>query len=158
MDDRGIEHDKLREEVSEYYAKAVARTGGCCAGASQNEVAAASGYAADQLARLPADAVASAFGCGNPLGFGEVAPGDVVLDLGAGAGIDLIVAGGKVGPRGRVIGIDMTDAMIDRARANAAAAGLVNVEVRKGLIEALPVESGSVDWVISNCVINLSPD
>ena len=158
MDDRGIEHDKVREEVSEYYAKAVARSGGCCAGASRDQVAADSGYAADQLARLPDDAVASALGCGNPLGFGEVAPGDVVVELGAGAGIDLIVAGGKVGPRGRVIGVDMTDAMIDRARANVAAAGLANVEVRKGLIEALPVDAGSVDWVVSNCVVNLSPD
>ena len=152
MDDRGNAHERVREEVSEFYAKAVARTGGCCAGAV------ASGYAADELARLPDDAVASAFGCGNPLAFGEVAAGDVVVDLGSGAGIDLIVAGRKVGPRGRVIGVDMTDAMIERARANVAAAGLANVEVRKGLIEALPVEPGSVDWVVSNCVVNLSPD
>lgn len=158
MDDRGKQHEKVREEVSEFYAKAVARTGGCCAGTSRDDLAALSGYAADELARLPDDAVASAFGCGNPLAFGEVTPGEVVVDLGSGAGIDLIVAGRKVGPRGRVIGVDMTDAMIERARANIAAAGLANVEVRKGLIEALPVAAGSVDWVVSNCVVNLSPD
>ena len=84
--------------------------------------------------------------------------GDVVLDLGCGAGIDLLVAAKKVGATGRVIGVDMTDAMIDKARANIAEAGLENVEVRKSIIEKLPVEDNSVDWVISNCVINLSPD
>ncbi len=92
MDDRGKQHDGVREEVSEFYAKAVARTGGCCAGASLDGVAALSGYGADELAGLPDDAVASAFGCGNPLAFGEVAPGDVVVDLGSGAGSDLISA------------------------------------------------------------------
>jgi len=157
MDDRG-KHAQVREEVSEFYAKALTRAGGCCGGTSQDALAALSGYGADELERLPDDAVASAFGCGNPLAFGEVKPGDVVVDLGSGAGIDLIVAAQKVGPQGRVIGVDMTEAMIERARANVAAAGLANVEVRKGLIEDLPIESGSVDWVISNCVINLSPD
>ncbi len=154
MDDQ----EKIRDEVSEFYAKAVARGGGCCAGSTQDTVATLTGYGGDEIARLPDDAVASAFGCGNPLAFGGVEPGDVVLDLGSGAGIDIIIAGQKVGPKGRVIGVDMTDAMIERARENAAAAGLANVEVRKGLIEALPVAAGSVDWVISNCVINLSPD
>jgi SAM-dependent methyltransferase len=100
----------------------------------------------------------NSFGCGNPLAFAEVAPGEVVLDLGSGAGIDLLLAARRVGPGGRVIGIDMTDEMIAKARQNIAAAGFANVEVRKGLIEDLPVESSSVDWVISNCVINLSPE
>ena len=156
MDDR----QKVRDEVSAHYAKAVTRTagsgGGCCT--SPDGVAALAGYGAGALAELPGDAVASSFGCGNPLAFSGVQPGDVVVDLGSGAGIDIIIAGQKVGPQGRVIGVDMTDVMIERARANATAAGLANVEVRKGLIEDLPVESGSVDWVISNCVINLSPD
>jgi ubiquinone/menaquinone biosynthesis C-methylase UbiE len=102
--------------------------------------------------------VVNSFGCGNPLAFSEVKPGDVVLDLGSGAGIDLLLAAKKVGRTGRVIGVDMTDAMLDKARENIAAAGLENVEVRKGIIENLPVESASVDWVISNCVINLSPE
>jgi SAM-dependent methyltransferase len=97
-------------------------------------------------------------GCGDPLAFGEVRSGDTVLDLGSGAGIDLLLAARKTGPEGRVIGVDMTDAMIEKARANIAAAGHENVEVRKGLIEDLPVEAGTVDWVISNCVINLSPE
>ncbi|MBI4870652.1 MAG: arsenite methyltransferase, partial [Candidatus Riflebacteria bacterium] len=110
------------------------------------------------LAALPADAVTNSFGCGNPVAFSEIQPGQTVLDLGSGAGIDLFLAADKVGPSGRVIGVDMTDAMIERARANAAAGGYLNVEVRKGVIEELPVEDGSVDWIISNCVINLSPD
>ena len=84
--------------------------------------------------------------------------GDVVLDLGSGAGIDLMLAAKAVGPSGRVIGIDMTDEMISRARENIAAGGFTNIEVRKGLIEEIPTEAGSVDWVISNCVINLSPE
>lgn len=115
-------------------------------------------YQHDDLAALPAEAVANSFGCGNPLAFSAVHPGDVVLDLGSGAGIDLLLAARKVGSSGRVIGVDMTEAMLAKARENIAAAGLANVEVRQGVIEALPVEDASVDWVISNCVINLSPE
>lgn len=155
------EEKKIRDEVSAFYAKAVARkaASSCCASPEGEEaVAALAGYRRAELAALPDGVAASAFGCGNPLAFGEVRPGEVVLDLGCGAGIDLLIAAEKVGPRGRVIGVDMTDEMLERARANVAAAGLANVEPRKGLIENLPVESGSVDWVISNCVINLSPD
>ena len=148
---------KLHDEVSEFYARAVARSGGCC-GAASDEGVVLTGYAADDLAGLPDDVLASAFGCGNPVAFSRVKPGDTVVDLGSGAGIDLLIAGRKVGAHGRVIGVDMTDAMIERARANTAAAGLANVELRKGLIEDLPIDDGSVDWVISNCVINLSPD
>ena len=85
-------------------------------------------------------------------------PGETVLDLGSGAGFDLLIAADKVGPEGRVIGIDMTDDMIAEARRNAEQAGHANVDVRKGLIEELPVEDSSVDWVISNCVVNLSPE
>jgi SAM-dependent methyltransferase len=103
-------------------------------------------------------AAASSFGCGNPLAFSGVREGDTVLDLGSGAGFDLLLASDRVGGKGRVIGVDMTDAMIARAGQNIKAAGVSNVEVRKGLIEDLPVESSSVDWVISNCVINLSPE
>lgn len=100
----------------------------------------------------------SFFGCGNPLAFSEVKEGDVVLDLGPGAGLDLLIAARKVGPSGQVIGVDMTEEMISKAEENIKAAGVNNVEVRKGLIEDLPVKSSSVDWVISNCVINLSPE
>ena len=98
------------------------------------------------------------YGCGNPLAYTHVKPGETVLDLGSGAGFDLILAAEAVGPNGRVIGVDMTDKMIEKARANVARAGHENVEIRKGIIEALPVDAASVDWVISNCVIGLSPE
>lgn len=153
--------ERIHETVSRHYADAVTRGTGCCGGskpAPKGATARMAGYGVDELASLPADAVENSFGCGNPLAFSEVREGQTVLDLGSGAGIDLLIAAQKVGPAGRVIGVDMTDAMIERARANIAAAGVTNVEVRKGLIEALPVESGTVDWVISNCVINLSPE
>lgn len=98
------------------------------------------------------------FGCGDPLVFAGVEPGQVVLDLGSGAGYDLLAAAEKVGVEGYVVGVDMTDSMIEAARRNAASAGYKNIEVRKGIIENLPVASESVDWVISNCVVNLSPE
>jgi len=155
------DHDDVRKGVTEAYAKLVASPGtGCCCGPQpqKSAVARMAGYTTEELANLPVDAVANSFGCGNPLAFAGVKPGDVVLDLGSGAGIDLLVAAEKVGPDGRVIGVDMTDEMIERARQNIAASGHRNIEVRKGIIEKLPVEDASVDWVISNCVINLSPE
>lgn len=159
--------DRVRAEVSKTYSRAIAKTqaeGGCCGQTSccgskaQTANVESIGYTADEVAALPQDAVVSSFGCGNPLAFSGVKPGDTVLDLGSGAGLDLLIARQRVGESGRVIGVDMTDAMIGRARANIASKGYTNVEVRKGIIEQLPVESGTVDWVISNCVINLSPD
>jgi N-acetylglutamate synthase-like GNAT family acetyltransferase len=116
------------------------------------------GYGEADLKSLPADAVQNSFGCGNPLAFAGVAPGQTVLDIGSGAGIDCLIAAERVGPAGRVIGLDMTPEMIKRARGNASEAGVSNVEFRLGEAEKMPVEDGSVDWVISNCVINLSPD
>jgi SAM-dependent methyltransferase len=116
------------------------------------------GYSAGDLTALP-DGIAGEFlGCGNPLAFADVLSGQTVLDLGCGAGIDVILAAKRVGRKGRVIGVDMTETMVLRARRNAASAGLGNVEIRQGLVESLPVESSSVDWVISNCVISLSPE
>jgi ubiquinone/menaquinone biosynthesis C-methylase UbiE len=97
-------------------------------------------------------------GCGTPTAHADLHPGETVLDLGSGAGVDVFLAAKDVGPAGRVIGVDMTPEMIERARANALAAGLANVEFRLGDIEALPVEEGAVDAVLSNCVINLAPD
>lgn len=154
------EKDKVRKEVSAFYARSVNKGCGCgCGPALPKGVAVQqAGYASEDLKALPQDAVANSFGCGNPLAFSEVKEGQTVLDLGSGAGIDLLLAAAKVGPTGRVIGVDMTDDMIARARANIAASGHANIEVRKGIIEELPVESGTVDWVISNCVINLSPE
>jgi arsenite methyltransferase len=153
--------DTIRQNVSDDYAEAVKSPGkSCCGGpvVPKGVAAKLAGYTAEEVAALPEDAVINSFGCGNPLAFSRVQPGQVVLDLGSGAGIDLLLAAKKVGPTGKVIGVDMTDDMIARARENIAAARLDNVEVRKGIIEQLPVESGSVDWVISNCVINLSPE
>jgi len=155
-DDQGI-----RESVSKAYAKAVTSGGvvSCCGGPVQKGVLAKlAGYDSETLSTLPDSAVVNSFGCGNPLAYSEVKPSDVVLDLGSGAGIDILLAARTVGPTGHVIGIDMTDEMIIKAEKNIAASGLSNVEVRKGIIEDLPVETSSVDWVISNCVINLSPE
>jgi SAM-dependent methyltransferase len=154
--------DEVRRDVSKAYAEAVKAPakGGCCCSTPAQKGAAVQlgGYSGEELAALPDAAVVNSFGCGNPVALAGLGPGEVVLDLGSGAGIDLFLAAEKVGPTGRVIGVDMTDAMIAKANENIRAGNYTNVEVRKGLIEDLPVESGSVDWVISNCVINLSPE
>src|SRR3989338_3514032 len=155
------DHHKIRQAVSTDYAKAVTSSeGSCCGGkgVQKGVVAKLAGYADHELAALPPEAVINSFGCGNPLAFSEVKLGDVVLDLGSGAGIDLLIAARKTGPTGQVIGIDMTDEMIAKANENIVTSKLTNVQVRKGIIEELPVDSASVDWVISNCVINLSPE
>ena len=151
------DHKDVRDGVKAAYTKAVtAPSEGCCC--QKSAVAQLAGYTPAELKSLPADAVVNSFGCGNPMAFAGVKEGDVVLDLGSGAGIDLLIAADKVGSQGRVIGVDMTDEMIERARKNIQASGRDNIEVRKGIIEKLPVEDSSVDWVISNCVINLSPE
>ncbi len=155
--------DTIRKQVSEFYTRSVETGCGCgpgCCGPTlpQGIAVIQAGYGTDETTGLPEDAVKNSFGCGNPLAFSEVTEGQTVLDLGSGAGIDLLIAAKKVGPTGRVIGVDMTDEMIAHARRNIAAAGVENVELRKGVIEELPVEDASIDWVISNCVINLSPD
>lgn len=147
-----------RDRLVRKYTTAVTRSCPPGRGASKGVLAACSGYTDQELADLPADAVENSFGCGSPLAACTVRIGDVVLDLGCGAGIDLILAARLVGPTGRVIGIDMTDAMVARARLNVAAAGHENVLVRKGVIEDLPVATASVDWVISNCVLTLALD
>jgi SAM-dependent methyltransferase len=152
---------EARESVSKAYAKAVTSEGAtsCCEGLVQKGVLAkTAGYSDEALSTLPDSAVINSFGCGDPLAYSDVKPGHVVLDLGSGAGIDILLAAHKVGSSGHVIGIDMTDEMIAKAEKNITDSGLNNVEVRKGIIEDLPVETSSVDWVISNCVINLSPE
>jgi SAM-dependent methyltransferase len=129
---------------------------GCC-GPRPAEVAAHLGYKDTDIAAVPEGANLGV-GCGAPLGHAALRSGEAVLDLGSGAGFDAFLAAREVGDAGRVIGIDMTPEMLERARRNAVAAGYRNVEFREGRIEALPVEDGSVDLVISNCVINLAPD
>lgn len=115
-------------------------------------------YSATEQGELPAEAVAASLGCGNPTAVAELREGDRVLDLGSGGGIDVLLSARRVGPSGFAYGVDMTDEMLDLARANAAKAGVTNVEFRKGTIEQIPLDDASVDVVISNCVINLSTD
>lgn len=145
----------LKEEVRNHYA-AVARGEASASAAPVADVARSIGYSDEELA-LAGDANLG-LGCGNPLALTEIRPGMTVLDLGSGAGFDAFLAWNRVGPNGRVIGVDMTDDMLQLARENAAKRSATNVEFRKGFIEQVPVEDASVDYVISNCVINLSID
>jgi SAM-dependent methyltransferase len=145
----------LKEAVREHYAS-VARGETAACGCGVAEAAQVIGYSKEDLA-IAGDANLG-LGCGNPLALAEIRPGMTVLDLGSGAGFDAFLAWRKVGPTGCVIGVDMTDDMLARARENAAKLGATNVEFRKGFIEKLPVDDASVDLVISNCVINLSTD
>jgi arsenite methyltransferase len=120
-------------------------------------VAEAFGYTAEELSSIPAEANMG-LSCGNPTATAHLRVGEIVVDLGSGGGLDVFLAAQQVGPTGRAIGIDMTPAMIDRARANALAGGYTNVEFHSSTIDALPLPDGSVDCVISNCVLNLAPD
>jgi SAM-dependent methyltransferase len=156
--------ESTRKIVERAYAEAISGTSdsncatSSCCGSTAEPIANQIGYSKAELDQVAGEVATSSFGCGNPLAFADVEKGQTVIDLGSGAGLDLLLAAESVGPEGRVIGIDMTDAMIETARANITRAGVSNVEIRKGIIEEMPVESGSVDWVISNCVINLSPE
>jgi SAM-dependent methyltransferase len=150
--------DAVREQVRIRYAEAAteASGGGCCGPA---EGSCGGGfYPADDTATLPITAVTASLGCGNPLRVADLRPGETVLDLGSGGGIDVLLSARRVGPTGYVYGLDMTDEMLDLARRNTTEAGASNVEFRKGHIEAIPLPDASVDVVISNCVINLSAD
>lgn len=154
----------VRETVREKYgAIAASESGcgcgtGCCGSTADDETILASlGYTAEQQAAIPAGADLG-LGCGNPLAHAGLKPGETVLDLGSGAGIDCFLAAREVGASGRVIGVDMTHAMLERARKNKLKVNATNVEFRLGEIEHLPVADASVDVIISNCVVNLSPD
>lgn len=130
---------------------------GPCGGTSESKLAREIGYGERDLAELP-DGTNLGLGCGAPIGFLELQPGEHVVDLGSGAGIDAFIASKRVGPAGRVIGVDMTPDMLARARRNALKGGFENVEFREGRLEALPVVAGTIDAITSNCVINLVPD
>lgn len=151
-----MEKSQVLEIVKEKYGEVARGERSGCGCGSTASVAAAIGYSQEDL-EIAGDANLG-LGCGNPLALSGIQPGMTVLDLGSGAGFDAFLAWRKVGATGKVIGVDMTDDMLARARENAAKLGATNVEFRKGNIEALPVDSASVDLVISNCVINLSPD
>jgi SAM-dependent methyltransferase len=141
-----------------YGAIAEGKSSGCCSPTgSVQQVAVGVGYDAADLAALPDDANLG-LGCGAPVGHLALQPGETVVDLGSGAGLDAFLAARAVGPKGLVIGVDMTPAMLEKARANAARGGFAQVEFREGRLEALPVADSSVDAVMSNCVINLVPD
>ncbi len=156
-----IDGETVKAAVQEQYGKVAKGEagGGSLCGCTDNAegLAITFGYSADELAALPEGANLG-LSCGNPQAVAAMQPGETVLDLGSGAGFDCFLAARKVGPTGRVIGVDLTDAMLEKARANATKAGLSHVEFRKGDLEALPVDDGSVDVVISNCVLNLVPD
>jgi SAM-dependent methyltransferase len=155
--------EEQRRAVRERYARVVTEEESCCAPACCSGVeaaaatAAAIGYSERELRHLPEDANLG-LGCGNPTALASLEPGQTVLDLGSGAGIDCFLAAKQVGPTGSVIGVDMTPEMIERARANAERGGHGNVQFRLGEIENLPVADASVDVIISNCVLNLSPE
>lgn len=162
------DHD-IRAMVRTTYGSIAGSAGGCCAPKPQssgccggpapsvNELAQRMGYGEEDCAAAPEGANLG-LGCGNPQAIAELRPGETVLDLGAGAGFDCFLAARAVGPNGRVIGVDMTHEMLAKARANAATVALANVEFRLGEIEHLPVADSSVDVIISNCVLNLSPN
>ncbi len=156
-----MEGAQVKAAVREQYEKVAngeATCGSLC-GCTENAegLAITFGYSALELATLPEGANLG-LSCGNPQALAAMQPGETVLDLGSGAGFDCFLAARQVGPSGRVIGVDMTDAMLEKARANAEKSGIGNVEFRKGDIEALPVADSSVDVTISNCVLNLVPD
>lgn len=149
---------EVKEMVRSRYGSIAAGGAGCCGShAAPQEVSCSMGYSEAELASLPEGADLG-LGCGNPQALAAMRPGEVVLDLGSGAGIDCFLAAREVGPRGRVIGIDMTYEMLAKARGNAERVGAANVEFRLGEIEHLPVADNTADVVISNCVINLVPD
>lgn len=151
-----MEKEQVLTIVKERYGAVARGEQSGCGCASKDTVAESIGYSKEDLA-IAGDANLG-LGCGNPIAMSQIGPGMTVLDLGSGAGFDAFLAWKQVGPTGRVIGVDMTDDMLARARQNATNLGATNVEFRKGYIEQLPVEDASVDYIISNCVINLSAD
>jgi arsenite methyltransferase len=165
--------DALTQVVRERYGEAARRVlqvneatacgpvSSCCGGAAFTgsvDPITSNLYVSGETAELPSAAMLASLGCGNPTALAELRPGEAVLDLGSGGGIDVLLSARRVGPTGKVYGLDMTDDMLTLARSNAAAAGVTNVEFLKGQIEAIPLPDASVDVIISNCVINLSGD
>jgi len=154
------EHDQIETAVRDHYGAIARGASECCSATTgdESEVFGAGQYQAGALDALPEEAVAAAIGCADPVALAELEGGEVVVDLGSGGGIDVLLAARRVGPDGYVYGIDMTPEMLELARRNQAQAGVDNVEFREGHIEALPLPDACADVVVSNCVINLSPD
>src|SRR4030042_6801311 len=153
-----MEEEKIKKIVRKGYAKAAKQAGSCCCGGTgPGEISKSIGYSENELNSVPEGANLG-LGCGNPVAIASLKEGETVLDLGSGGGLDCFLAANKVGEKGKVIGVDMTPEMLDKARANPRKSKRKNVEFRLGEIENLPVGDGSIDVVMSNCVINLSPD
>jgi len=159
-----MEQKNVKEVVRKTYAEAALKVvdGGSCCGplacCSSDDPITTNLYELDQVNEIPAEALAASLGCGNPTALAELSPGEVVLDLGSGGGIDVLLSAKRVGPSGKAYGVDMTDEMLELARANQRKAGIENVEFLKGDIDNVPLPDNSVDVLISNCVINLSDD
>ena len=157
-----INYDQIRQSVREQYTGIANKTGSCCCNdstccSSSSEDSARLGYSPEEMNTVP-DGANMGLGCGNPQAIAALKEGETVVDLGSGGGFDSFLAAKKVGSSGKVIGVDMTPDMISKARRNAEAGGYLNVEFRLGEIEYLPVADATVDIIMSNCVINLSPD
>ena len=159
--------DAIRATVKERYAaaaraatkgKSTCTAWGCCGDGELRDPITADLYSDAEAATLPAEALQASLGCGNPTALAELHPGEVVLDLGSGGGIDVLLSARRVGPTGKAYGLDMTDEMLDLARENQRKAGVTNVEFLRGEIESVPLPRSTVDVIISNCVINLSAD
>jgi len=157
-----MQKDEIKEIVRDSYSKIASSSGCSCCGSScgpdksQEKIAEEIGYSEDEISKFSEANLG--LGCGNPVALAEIKEEDAVLDLGSGAGFDCFLAADRVGKRGKVIGIDMVSEMVEKARKNAGKYGYKNIEFRLGDIEALPLENNSFDILISNCVINLSPD
>jgi ubiquinone/menaquinone biosynthesis C-methylase UbiE len=148
-----VQLDEIREGVKEMYAQRAQTYDSCCGSGYAETI-----YPAEMLSTTNEDTAGFSLGCGDPISAARLRPGETVLDLGSGGGLDCFLAAGQVGSSGYVIGVDMTTEMLERACSSASEMGSNNVEFRQGYLEALPVEDSSIDVVISNCVINLSPD
>ena len=154
----------VKEAVKQKYGAAArqaaegSKAGGCCGSGSGCDPITSNLYDASQIGTLPVEAVIASLGCGNPTALAELNPGETVLDLGSGGGIDVLLSARRVGPGGKAYGLDMTDEMLELARENQQRSGVTNVEFLRGEIEHIPLLDNSVDVIISNCVINLSAD
>lgn len=157
-----MSENSIKEAVKEKYAAAAQRAAagktGCCGGSCDGDPITSDLYNEAEKGVIPESAVRASLGCGNPTALAQLNPGEVVLDLGSGGGIDVLLSAKRVGASGKAYGLDMTDEMLALARRNAAEAGATNVEFLKGEIESIPLPDASVDVIISNCVINLSAD
>jgi SAM-dependent methyltransferase len=150
--------DEIRTAVRERYSRAATSSSCCTPVEDSSGLFGQAAYRAEEAAVVPGGALVASLGCGNPTMLADLQPGDVVLDLGSGGGIDVFLSARRVGPTGKAYGLDMTPEMLELARRHQAEAGVTNVEFLLGTIEDVPLPDGSVDVIISNCVVNLSPD